>query len=103
MIFWDHAQKEWSWVCYDEVRSSECKDGVTSHQLVLRNIFAQLIPVIFSRNILNYERGSALGPVLNRVLFGIVWGENPFGLCETLNANFINREMWNGYFTFRQG
>ena len=66
---------------------------MTSHQLVLRNIFAQLIPVIFSRNILNYERGSALGPVLNRVLFGIVWGENPFDLCETLNANFINREM----------
>ena len=34
-----------------------------SHQLVRCNIFAQLIPVIFSRNIFNYEKGSALAPV----------------------------------------
>lgn len=67
MIFWDHAQKEWSWLCYGEVSASECKGRVTSHQLVWRNIPAQLIPVIFSRNIFNYEKGSALAPVLNRV------------------------------------
>ena len=83
--FWMFC-KVWSWVCYGEVRTSECKDGVTSHQLVWRNRFVQLIPVIFSRNILNYEKGSAWLQFLTESRHCL--GEKPFWSFWNIKCQF---------------